>query len=207
MIMGVPARVVFWTVFIVAIAPSGWFVWTSVHGLQSIIEEIHKGNSRTTLNYLKEYTTANSETDSLKDVVRAHLELDTISNRQARANSALATRTWLRFMSSGFGSILIFVGAIFLLSKVESTSPISAAGQGAGSGFSFKSTSPGIVMVLIGAGLMISPNFASQKITAMEAPLYTLGAPSPAPASAQVSASESARGKAVLDQIRKRNEE
>ena len=70
----------------------------------------------------------------------------------------------MRFMSSGFGGILIFIGAIFLLSRIETSSESTVSGKGGSAGFSTKSSSPGVVMVVVGALLMISPNFATQKI-------------------------------------------
>ena len=172
MIMGIASRVVFWTVFAAAVVPSAWFVATSFFGLQKIVDHIHKSNSGTTLEYLGQQPSPDDDIATIQEIIRAHLEFDTIKNRQARANSALATRTWLRFMSSGFGSILILVGAIFLLSKVETRSESAATGHTIGAEFSIKSTSPGIIMVFVGAVLMVSPNYATQEIKAQDGWVY-----------------------------------
>ena len=162
-IMGVRAPVVFWAVFVSAVIPSAWFIGMSYLGLKDILLHLHSSYSETTLPYLTRHAESN-DPSVVHDIVRAHLDFDTLSNRQARANSLLSTRTWLRFMSSGFGSILIFVGAIFLLSRIESSSNtvLSAGNQGAW--LKLASSSPGILMVAIGAFLMVSPNFSGQVI-------------------------------------------
>ena len=174
MIMGVPSRVVFWLLFAVTIIPSGWFIGSSYFGLQDILQKLNSP-SNSTKTYLNELAPdQNDNAVIVREIIRAHLEIDVVQNRQARSNSFIATRTWLRFMSSAFGSILIFIGAVFLFSKVDTATATHISAKGENAGFSLKSTSPGIIMVFVGAILMISPNFATQEIETIDAPLYVL---------------------------------
>ena len=162
-IMGIRSSVIFWAVFVSVVLPSAWFIYISYSGLNEIISSLNSAYSKTTIPYLAQHS-EQRDTIIIHDIVRAHIDFDTLSNRQARANSLLATRTWLRFMSSGFGSVLIFVGAVFLLSRIESLSKTAISAQNANSIFHLTTSSPGIIMVLIGALLMISPNFSEQTI-------------------------------------------
>lgn len=166
MIMGVKPKIVFFLGFIAAAIPSIWFIATSYFSVLNTVEYMHDNRSQETLTYLKAIIDNNDDVEKIELIVRAHLEYDTLNNRQGRSNAALASRTWLRFMSSGFGSIIIFVGAIYVLSRIETRNPTDATGGETRVGFnvSIKSTSPGLVMVLIGGLLMITPNFAKQII-------------------------------------------
>ena len=164
--MGVNPRTVFFLGFIAAALPSVWFIATSYFAVVDTVEYIHSNRSQETLTYLKALIDNQSDVAEIETVVRAHLEYDTLNNRQGRSNSALASRTWLRFMSSGFGSIVIFIGAVYVLARIETRVPTNLGAEGAESSLklSLRSTSPGIVMVFIGGLLMITPNFAKQNI-------------------------------------------
>ena len=164
-------RFLFWIVFWVSLAPCGWFIATSYMGLQTILTALHTPpNSESVItSYLSGYA---DSPQPLASIVQAHLEFHVIQNRQARANSALATRTWLRFMSSVFGSVLVFIGAVFVLAKIETSAIGDMEAESSGVKFRIKSSSPGLIMVVIGAILMASANFAKQKITTTDGAVY-----------------------------------
>jgi len=168
-IVGVPSPIVFWTVFVVVLIPSSWFVATSYIGLQDILAKLHATQSSQAIEYYKE-----NRTDKASDLmIRAHLEYDSLWNRQGRTISFLATRTWLRFMSSAFGAILIFVGSIYLLCRIEASSSDMNADYG-GFKFSVVSSSPGIIMLIVGATLMAIPNIVDQPIETIDGASYLL---------------------------------
>ncbi|PCI88250.1 MAG: hypothetical protein COB24_03935 [Hyphomicrobiales bacterium] len=96
--------------------------------------------------------------------IYAALEADTISARHSRVASLLATRTWLRFMSSMFGAILIVIGATFVLGKIsDKGNKIDVNGGGIKA--VLDTSSPGLILAFIGAILMSWPLAAGQEIT------------------------------------------
>lgn len=166
-IMGVSSKVVFWTVFVTVLIPSIWFIVSSYSGLQKILTNLYSAQSLQTIEYFK-----NNEIDTSSNLaLLAHLEYDTFSNRQGRSISFIATRTWLRFMSSGFGSILIFVGSIFLLCRIESSNFNMNAESGSVKA-SVVASSPGIAMLFVGAVLMLSPTIVDQPIETNDGSSY-----------------------------------
>ena len=165
-------RSVFFVAAVAAFVPSAIFIYMSYGGLNKILTSLDTAQSTTTQNYLSKLSERDNGDALLSEIIVAHLEYDTLRNRQLRGNSLLATRTWLRFMSSVFGSILVFIGAIFLLSKIEFGVPTSIEGKADIASFSIKSTSPGIIMIAIGAVLMIVPNIAKQDIGVTDGSVY-----------------------------------
>lgn len=167
MIMGLKPKVIFFLGFAAVALPSVGFLLASYFTLEQTVDLIHANQSRETLNYLRNLSTEPNNADTLRETIRAYLDYDTLNNRQGRANSALASRTWLRFMSMGFGAVLAFAGAVFVLAKIETkvNSTLGAEEQRIGMGISVRSTSPGVIMVLFGALLIAAPLFAKQDIT------------------------------------------
>ena len=165
-------RRVFAVAAFAAFVPSAIFIYMSYGGLGKILVSLDTAQSTTTQNFLSKLHERDTGDALLSEIIIAHLEYDTLRNRQLRGNSLLATRTWLRFMSSIFGSILVFIGAIFLLSKIEFGVPTSIEGKADLASFSIKSTSPGIIMIALGAVLMIVPNIAKQDIGVIDGAVY-----------------------------------
>lgn len=168
--MKIQSKVVFWIVFIASIVASFWFIRMSYVGLQKILDTLHDSNSRSTLTYLEKYSSS-GEMEIVYELLRGYLEFDSIQNRKSLANSSLAMRTWFRFMISLFGSILILTGVIFVLVKVES-SQSELSGAAGTLEISWKSSSPGLIMLLGGVALMIIPHFSDQQIRTREAAIY-----------------------------------
>jgi hypothetical protein len=156
---GAQRNLIFWVVFIVILIPFCWFMYQSHVGAKKIIDKLYSHNSEITKSYMAQIN-ANEPNEI---VARTVLEFDTLTNRNARTLSFIAGRTWLRFLSSAFGGILVFVGAIFILAKVESGETRIEGGSGSHS-VSLLSTSPGLILTAIGALLILSPNYAQQGI-------------------------------------------
>jgi len=95
---------------------------------------------------------------------RVALELDVVKLRNHRISSFIETRTWMRFMSMMFGSILVFVGGSFIIGRVSSPNFVSKL-ESAGIGFSIASTSPGLILSVCGVILMTIPNVSKQDIS------------------------------------------
>jgi hypothetical protein len=120
----------------------------------------------------------------------ALLEEDAIARRYHQANSAMLARVWTRYLGFLTGVILAFTGAVFILGKLrEEASQLDVEGQG------FKATlntsSPGLVLALLGSILIAITLIVPFKIGTRDVPLYlsggvnqesTLPPPSPWPA-------------------------
>lgn len=166
------ARKLFWIAFAVAFLPCVAFLYLSYVHFQLVLEHIFSNHTQGTKNYLSMISQTAGGSDEIELIARLHLEQDAMWNRQNRTNSALASRTWLRFMTTCFGSIIAFVGAIFLLSKIGRTERTEAGATASGVEFSFRSSSPGVVMILVGCALMVIPHFSNQDIESIDANLY-----------------------------------
>ncbi len=151
----------FWVTYVLIIAATIAFVSSSFNGMGDILDGIDAENSTRTSGLIRKFDEFGSEDRTL--LFWAALEFDTLENRQARADSLLATRTWLRFMNAAFGSILIMCGAIFILSRVKIDSTNFEAGS-SGFKFIFATSSPGICMLVFGAALTTAPLYVSQSI-------------------------------------------
>lgn len=101
----------------------------------------------------------------------AVLEVDAINARNMRALSALATTTWLRFVTVMFGAILMVLGGALVLARVTSDSIQVSVEAGAAKG-GFGTTSPGLVMVLLGALLIGWGLYVSDRTSVAEGALF-----------------------------------
>ncbi|WP_020607629.1 hypothetical protein [Spirosoma spitsbergense] len=105
--------------------------------------------------------------------LKAAILLQTNSQRQLyhQATIGLMVRTWLRYLGFVTGMILAIVGATFILGKLDTdTSELnvkSASVEG-----SIKSSSPGLILVLLGTLLMMAAILVNHQIGANEAPIY-----------------------------------
>ncbi len=83
------------------------------------------------------------------------LEYLTIQKRYHQGNTSLMSRIWLQYLGFITGMILTIIGAIFILGKLrepESKIELDASQVK----FSILSSSPGLVMVLLGTFIMIT---------------------------------------------------
>ncbi len=180
----------FWLTYTLIAVATVSFVWSSYVGMNQILEDIRLENSSVTRELVHRLSNGTNQSPQL--AAWAALEFDTLENRQSRADSLLATRTWLRFMNATFGSILIMCGAIFILSRIRIGSTNLEAGNG-----EFRvvlaSSSPGIFMLVLGAFLTVAPLFSNQTITIRDIHSY------PAPFNSAIPAGASGYGKALKD--------
>ena len=119
----------------------------------------------------------------------ASLEAHAIQQRYHQANVILMSRIWASYLGFVTGMTLAIVGAAFILGKLrESTSEIS--GKSELWQVSIASTSPGLVMVVLGTILMMTTILTNINIAVNDGPLYigsatgapmTFSKPSPAP--------------------------
>lgn len=114
-------------------------------------------------------------TGSDADTWRARVGLEAYAMRHRYQHSSLIlmARAWIIYLGFVTGMILATVGATFVLGKIrEQESQLSAKG-GAGE-FSFKSTSPGLVLAVLGTALMICTMVIRADVTVTDTPLYLL---------------------------------
>lgn len=151
----------FWLTYSLIALATAVFVVSSFQGMETILDGIASENSDKTATVIRELAQKEDADPALR--VWAALEFDTLENRQDRADSLLATRTWLRFMNAAFGSILIMCGAIFILSRVRVGNTNIEAENGEFR-VALASSSPGIFMLVFGAILTTTPLYVSQRI-------------------------------------------
>lgn len=146
-------------------------------GLQAILAGIQAPNSTLSAAAVEKL---NASGEDMKLAAWTALELDTLENRQARAESMLETRTWLRFMSASFGAILVMCGAIFILTRVT-MDMLDVKAEAEAWKIAFATNSPGLVMVFVGAFLMTMPLSSGQEISVRDGwaylPPYPAGTP------------------------------
>jgi hypothetical protein len=101
------------------------------------------------------------------------LEEQTIEHRYAQVNATLMLRAWTRHLGFLTGMILAFVGSIFILSKLsESETRMSAEGGGAKGALA--TSSPGIVLSVLGTVMMVVTLTANFEFTTRDVPVYLL---------------------------------
>lgn len=101
----------------------------------------------------------------------ARLEAHAIQQRYHQANVILMSRIWTTYLGFVTGMILAVMGAAFILGKLrEQTSEIS--GKMENWQVSIASTSPGLVMVVLGTLLMLMTITTHHQIDVKDSPLY-----------------------------------
>jgi hypothetical protein len=81
------------------------------------------------------------------------LELHVIQRRHHQANLLVMSRTWTRYMGFLTGMILALIGATFVLGKLQE-SETKVEGGVASNKFAVQSSSPGLVLAVLGTVLM-----------------------------------------------------
>ncbi|MDZ7344736.1 MAG: hypothetical protein ONA90_09530, partial [candidate division KSB1 bacterium] len=99
------------------------------------------------------------------------LEAYSIQQRYHQANVILMSRIWTTYLGFVTGMILAIVGAAFILGKLrEQSSQIS--GETEFWKISIASTSPGLVMVVLGTVLMLTTILVHHKMDVKEGAIY-----------------------------------
>jgi ABC-type dipeptide/oligopeptide/nickel transport system permease component len=99
------------------------------------------------------------------------LEQDMINHRYAQVNSTLLLRAWTRNIGFLTGMIMAFIGAIFILSKLRE-GETSLAGEGGGAKATLVTSSPGIVLAVLGTILMSVTIVSGFEFSTTDAPVY-----------------------------------
>jgi len=87
--------------------------------------------------------------------ILATMEAYLVERRYHQASVMLMSGLWTRYLGFVTGMVLAFVGASFILGKLEGP-PSELEGKGAGMEGSLKTASPGIILVVLGAVLMLA---------------------------------------------------
>lgn len=100
------------------------------------------------------------------------LEEGAVRQRYAQVNATLMLRAWTRHLGFLTGMILALVGAIFILAKLsESETKLSMQGVG-GAGGALATSSPGIVLAVLGSVLMVVTLTIDFEFTTTDVPVY-----------------------------------
>lgn len=111
--------------------------------------------------------------DYLRWKVMITLEQDAMQLRYQNINATLLLRSWTRYMGFLVGMVLAFVGAFFILGKLKED-PTQASGEGGGFKFTIASSSPGIVLALLGTALMAMTLMVKFDFEVGDKPVYIL---------------------------------
>jgi hypothetical protein len=101
------------------------------------------------------------------------LEQDAMQLRYRNVNAVLLLRTWTRNMGFLVGMVLALVGAFFILGKLK-VDPTEVSGEGAGFKVAVASSSPGIVLALLGTALMAITLVVKFDFEVGDKPVYIL---------------------------------
>lgn len=113
-------------------------------------------------------------------IARYQMEREVVARRYETAALAYSSRLWTRFMGFLTGMLLAFVGAVFVLGKLESEASEMGA-QAPGLSLSLKSASPGIILAGLGTLLMALSILVPATTETHEGAIYLLSSQSLAP--------------------------
>jgi len=101
----------------------------------------------------------------------ATLDEHTLNQRYHQANVLLMARIWTRYLCFVTGMILCLVGASFILGKIEQAESV-IRGKNQHVDFSLKTTSPGLVLAVLGTVLMMTAVLVHNEIKVTDGPAY-----------------------------------
>lgn len=99
------------------------------------------------------------------------LEQETVNHRYAQVNATLLLRAWTRNIGFLTGMIMALIGAIFILAKLRE-GETSLAGEGGGAKATLVTSSPGIVLAVLGTILMSVTIVSGFEFSTTDAPVY-----------------------------------
>ncbi len=101
----------------------------------------------------------------------AMLEEHTLKQRYHQANVLLMARIWTKYLCFVTGMILCFVGASFILGRIEEPETI-LDGKNQMVNFSLKTSSPGLVLATLGTVLMMTSVLVHNEIKVTDGTAY-----------------------------------
>lgn len=163
----------FWVLFSVVIVPFLFFFVTSYSQLYTILDDINSGIASQAQSILDDEERFSDDSTLSTSLAKARvaLERDVVLYRHERASAALATRTWMRFMSLIFGASLVITGSIFVLGRVKGPRT-SGNVQWRDITMEFVSRSPGVLLAALGSCLIAIPNLSTQSIDVDDTSTY-----------------------------------
>jgi len=99
------------------------------------------------------------------------LEESAIQHRYSQVSATLMLRAWTRHLGFLTGMILALVGAIFILAKL-SEKETSLSAEAAGAKGALATSSPGIVLAVLGTTLMVVTLTTDFSFTTTDVPVY-----------------------------------
>ncbi len=124
---------------------------------------------------LSEDKIKNNEQEQLLQIIQwktlATLDEHTLNQRYHQANVLLMARIWTRYLCFVTGMILCLVGASFILGKIEQAETV-VDGKNPLVDFSIKTSSPGLVLALLGTVLMMTSVLVHNEIKVTDGPAY-----------------------------------
>lgn len=103
------------------------------------------------------------------------LEKEALARRYTQVNATLMLRAWTRHLGFLTGMILAFVGAIFILAKLSETETQLSL-ESAGAKGALATSSPGLVLAVLGTVLMIVTLTVNFEFSTRDLPVYLPGA-------------------------------
>lgn len=99
------------------------------------------------------------------------LEVFVLQQHYHQANALLMARTWVRYLGFTTGMILALLGASFILGKIQ-TAKSDLEAKTETLALTVRSTSPGLLLALLGTILMLATVMTNHTITTTYQPLY-----------------------------------
>lgn len=103
----------------------------------------------------------------------ANMEAYVVGRRYHQASVALMASLWVRYLGFVTGMILALVGASFVLGRLSEPAS-SISGKTSLLDFSVRSTSPGIILVVLGVILMFATITDKDEFQVKDAPVYLM---------------------------------
>lgn len=102
----------------------------------------------------------------------ALLEQNALEHRYRQAKVLLMSRLWLKYLGFVTGMIIAIVGAAFVLGRLRGSGGKGSV-EGGGIKAAFETTSPGLVLAFLGAGLMLTTMVSQSDIQVTDRAVYT----------------------------------
>jgi len=129
------------------------------------------------------------------------LEEAALDHRYAQVNATLMLRAWTRHLGFLTGMILALVGSIFILARLSETET-NLSGEGGGAKVAIATSSPGIVLAVLGTVLMVVTLTIDFEFKTSDVPIYvgqaTPAASLPPPTPLDTDAALAAEGEALF---------
>jgi hypothetical protein len=99
------------------------------------------------------------------------LEANAFQRRHHHSNIVLMSSIWIRYLAFVTGMILALIGAIFILGKLEESQSV-IGGSLPSAEFTVRSSSPGIILAVLGSSLMLATIIMQHSFNVSDASVY-----------------------------------